>query len=73
MFLVCENLVPDETAENVPALMLAPLNDQLAAAFRGSADAWQRVQPDAPIGDVAKIVELLAHRDFAAEEAEGES
>jgi hypothetical protein len=60
MFLVCENLVPGS-----PAPEVTPFNSTAAAAFQQTADAWQRIHPDAKYGDVAQVIEIIAARDFA--------
>jgi hypothetical protein len=60
MFLACENLAPNGKSDEPTAL-----KQDLAVAFRQEVDDWQRIHPDAPVTDVAKIVEVLADRDFA--------
>lgn len=61
MILACEDL----TAKTpVPPLYSKPMNDAIAPAFQKYLDAWGRLHPDAPAGDVAKLVELLSYRDF---------
>lgn len=66
VFLACENLVRrgDGSASALPAP--EPLNIALAATFRRYAEVLPRVRADVTEGDVAKLVELLADRDFAA-------
>lgn len=59
MFLVGENLAAD--AVPTPP---AGLNLQLAADFRAHAGLLAQVRPNAVPGDVAKLVEWLAERDF---------
>ncbi len=70
MFLACENLEPTQTSTERTPLPSTPLNEKVASAFHHYADEWQRTRPNAPATDVAKIVELLAYRDFAAGGAE---
>jgi hypothetical protein len=60
MFLVCENLVAGSPEPQVTAM-----NSAVAAAFQQTADAWQRIHPDAKYGDVAQVIEVIAARDFA--------
>jgi len=66
VFLACENLArrPDGTANALPAP--TALNTSLAATFRKYAEVLPRVRPEVVEGDVAKLVELLADRDFTA-------
>ena len=66
MFLACENLGPNQTSPERTPVPPTPLNEVVASAFRQYADEWQHTRPNAPATDVAKIVELLAYRDFAA-------
>jgi hypothetical protein len=65
MFLACENLAAGQTSRDRGTPPSA-LNEKIATAFHRYASEWQRMHPDAPAGDAAKIVELLAGRDFAA-------
>lgn len=64
VFLACENLArrPDGSAGALPAP--TALNHSLATTFRKYAEVLPRVRPDVVEGDVAKLVELLADRDF---------
>lgn len=65
MFLVCENLGSKPTSsERLPAAAIS-LSEKIASAFHRYAAEWQRLQPRAPATDAARIVELLAYRDFA--------
>jgi peptidoglycan/xylan/chitin deacetylase (PgdA/CDA1 family) len=57
VFLACEDLTKR------PAL--TPLNAAVASEMRRNAQAMQRVKPDVEGGDVAKLIEVLAQRDFA--------
>lgn len=66
MFLVCENVVSNQTSRQRAPTPPTSLNEKVASAFRRYADEWQRIRPDAPATDVARIVELLAYRDFAS-------
>ncbi len=70
MFLACENVGPNQTSPERAPVPPTHLNEIAASAFHRYADQWQHTRPDAPITDVAKIVELLAYRDFAAGGAE---
>ena len=66
MFLACENVGPNQTSPEHSLMPTTPLNQMLASAFHHYADEWQHDKPNAPVTDVAKIVELLAYRDFTA-------
>ena len=70
MFLACENLGPDQASPERTPVPSMPLNAVVVSAFHHYADEWQHTRPNAPVTDVAKIVELLAYRDFAAGGAE---
>jgi hypothetical protein len=69
MFLACEDLAADQTSPHAPFKATA-LNRDLASAFRRDSDAWLRIHPEAPVAEVAKILEVLADRDFASGGAE---
>ena len=64
MFLGCENLVPVKASHQPARIALTSTNKALASAFRRDAEAWERMHPDAKAKDAAKLVEVLAHRDF---------
>ena len=64
VFLVCENLVADKTSRAPVKVALTPTNTALASALHRNAEAWQRIRPDAQGKDVAKLIEVLADRDF---------
>ena len=60
MILACEDLtakVPVVPASKAMNLAMAP-------AFQRYVKEWHELHPDAPTGDVAKLAELLAWRDF---------
>jgi hypothetical protein len=61
MILGCEDL----TAKTPVAPASLAMNRAVAPAFHKYVEAWQHLHPDAPVGDVAKLLELLAYRDFA--------
>ena len=63
VFLACEDLVADK-ATHKSAVTLSAFNAVLASELRKNAESWKRIHPDAPEGDVAKVIEVLAHRDF---------
>ncbi|MDP9160586.1 MAG: hypothetical protein M3O09_10235 [Acidobacteriota bacterium] len=75
VFLACEDLVSkedvvtktdrDKTSQKSSATLIA-FNISLASKFRKTADAWQRIHPDATGKDVAKVIEVLADRDFSS-------
>jgi hypothetical protein len=65
MFLACENTAAapaSSAAERTPS----DLNRKVSSAFERYTHAWQHAHPHAPASDVAKVVELLAGRDFAS-------
>lgn len=64
MFLACENLVPGNSSSEPPKVALTSTNAALASAFQRDAEAWLRIHPDAKGKDVAKLIEVLADRDF---------
>ena len=64
VLLACEDLVVDKTSPKT-AVTLTAFNISLASDFRKNSEAWQRIHPDAAETDVAKLVEVLADRDFA--------
>ena len=66
MFLACENLAPGQSTKEPSNITLTSLNQDLSAALRRDADAWRCIRPDTAPSDLAKIVEILADRDFAA-------
>ena len=64
VLLACEDLVVDRTSQK-STVMLTAFNTVLASDFHKNSEAWQRIHPDAAETDVAKLVEVLADRDFA--------
>jgi hypothetical protein len=64
MFLACENL---STVGTSPDQTPAPsaLNQKVASAFQRYTREWQHSHPDAPASDVAKILEVIADKDFS--------
>jgi hypothetical protein len=62
VFLACVDLVAEQAGKSgAPA---TPFSAQIAANLRRYGDAWQRLHPDAPEGDVARLIQILAERDF---------
>ncbi len=61
MILACEDLTAKKPV--VPAS--TAMNAAVAPAFQKCVEAWAHLHPSAPVGDVAKLVELLSYRDFA--------
>ncbi len=61
VFLACINQVQDAHAPQAgpPALSTA-----VAAEMRENAAAWKRIRPNPPASDVAKLIEVVAERDF---------
>lgn len=63
VFLGCVDLVAEKSSHK-PVAALSALNGVLASELRKNSESWKRIHPDAPEGDVAKVIEVLAHRDF---------
>ena len=61
--LACVNVVAEQAGKKGPSP--TPFSAQIASDLRRYGDAWQRLHPDAPEGDVAKLINVLAERDFA--------
>ncbi|MDP9066269.1 MAG: hypothetical protein M3O06_10440 [Pseudomonadota bacterium] len=64
VFLACEDLAANPHPPR-PIGSLPSFNSRFAVDFRENAAAWQRIHPDAAEGDVAKLIEVLADRDFS--------
>ena len=62
VFLACVNLVAEQAGKTGPSP--TPFSAQIASDLRRYGDAWQRLHPDAPETDAAKVIEMLAERDF---------
>ena len=62
MILACEDL----TAKAPVKPASRAINDAIAPAFERVVQAWEQLHPGAPVGDVAKLLELLAYRDFSS-------
>lgn len=62
VFLACVDLVAEQAGKSGPPAN--PFSAQIAANLRRYGDAWQRLHPDAPEGDVARLIQILADRDF---------
>jgi len=60
MFLVCENLAPGEPTGNVDGRE----GRRLAGNLRRAAETFWSIRPNANGGDVPKLLEFLAERDF---------
>lgn len=65
VFLACMNLVTDKSSHKAPPVQLTPLNAVVAAEFRQTAAAFERIRPNATQTDVAEVIVVLADRDFA--------
>ena len=61
MILACEDL----TAKKPVGPSDKAMDAAVSSAFHRYEEAWQRLHPEAPAEDVAKLVELLSYRDFA--------
>ena len=64
VILACENLVVAKGQKAAP-LRLTAFNTAFVSEFRRNAEAWERLQPNSPNTDVAKLIQILAKRDFA--------
>jgi hypothetical protein len=56
VLLACVNLVGPQPAAH---------NSAVAAEFRQTAAAWERIHPHPKDTDVGKVIEVLAYRDFS--------
>lgn len=65
VFLVGENLA-DGKPTGGRGLVADPFRARLAADFARAAEALPRVRPPATTGDVGKLIEVLAERDFGS-------
>ncbi len=63
VFLACEDLVSGKNSPKANAALTA-FNATLASELRKTSESWKRIHLNAPEGDVAKVIEVLAHRDF---------
>lgn len=63
VFLACVDLVAEKAGKKGPSP--ASSSTQIASDLRRYGDAWKRLHPDAKEGDVAKLINVLAERDFA--------
>lgn len=64
VFLVGENLVPDGTGSGDGGAAADPERARLVATFRRYAEALPTVRSEVVPGDVGKLIEVLADRDF---------
>lgn len=62
VFIACVDLVAEKAGK--PAAPATPFSAQIAADLRRFGDAWLRQHPDAKEGDVARLIQILAERDF---------
>src|SRR5215510_7686585 len=63
VFLVCENLVSGDTPRGT-GFDDGRESAGLAKDFRMHAETFQQIHPDGKKEDVAKLIEVLAERDF---------
>ncbi len=70
VILACENLVTSKTSSKAKSVQLTTFNAAVVAEFRKNAEAWGRVRPNPAEADVAKLIQILAYRDFASGEME---
>ncbi len=57
VFLACEDLTITKPA-------LTPLNATVASEMRRTAESMSHIKPDVAAGDVSKLIEIVAGRDF---------
>ena len=62
VFLYCEDVVGEKT--RAPKVPPNELSATIAAGLRDNGPAWKHLFPVGPAGDVNKLVEVLAVRDF---------
>jgi hypothetical protein len=62
VFLACEDLVAEQAGK--PGAPPNPFSAQIAADLRRFGDEWLRLHPDAKEEDVARLIQILADRDF---------
>jgi hypothetical protein len=67
MFLACENLAVEELSDP-PRAEDRSFNRRFVSAFRTDAEQVGFSRVEAPVAEIARIVELLAERDFALPE-----
>lgn len=60
VLLACQDLVAEKKWARTTAT-----NAAIAAEFRRTAAAWQRLKPAAPVTDVGNLIQVLADHDFA--------
>ena len=65
VFLGCINLVANKNSPEPAAVTLTAFNAAVAADFRQTAAAWERLRPNSTESDVAHVIEVLAYRDFS--------
>jgi hypothetical protein len=63
VFIACQDLVAEKAAPS--GKPSATFSEAIAHEFRAGAASWQRVRPDALADEAAKVIEMLAERDFA--------
>ena len=60
--LACVDLVAELAGKK--GASATPFSAQIASDLRRYADEWQRLHPDAMESDAAKLIQILAERDF---------
>lgn len=71
VLLFGENLARDDAALSRTRATPDPTRAQLAATFQRWAEVLPRVRPEVTEDDVAKLIEILADRDFGRSSDEG--
>ena len=71
VFLACEDLAAVKAGS--PAVPTPAFSQRFATDFRKNSEAWHRIHPDAPAGDVSTVIEVLADRDFRRDGKGGRS
>lgn len=62
VIIACVDVVARQTGK--PGAPATAFSAQFAADLRRYGDAWHRLHPDAKEGDVARLIQILAERDF---------
>ncbi len=62
VFLACVDLVAPKNGRAI--VPTSALSRTVASDLRKNGEAWLRIYPKASDGDVSKLIELLAERDF---------
>ena len=73
VLLACVDLAPLKGTNKPPVPQLSPWNKTVTAQFKQTVAAWERVNPKPQEGDVGKVIQVLATRNFASSGGERQS